>query len=224
MDIKSLAPRKDNLFGLGKTECPDKSGAKNFRKGEWGVSKKLLSNAVTQLSIMLALLAPAAQAALYTYTYTGSNFTTHVTPYLPTDHVQLQFTIDLPSNINLAQQDRAAAVRSFLIYDGQKSTTNANVEFLAIEFSTDSTGAIIDWVFFTGRPAGVISTIKGPFAQDVATLIFPGPVTPVAIVDDRPGVWAVAQISLPGSTALFVAGMCALAGVRKTHPLQDDRA
>lgn len=157
--------------------------------------------------------APLAQAALYTYTYTGNGFASYShLPYVPTDHVELQFTVDLNSNIDLVWQDRAADVTSFQIYDGQKWTTNTDVEFLTVEFSTDGAGAIGDWTFFTGRAAGVISTHKASdFSQDFASLIISDSNTPLAYVDYQPGFWTVAQVPLPNSIVLFVSGLLALA-------------
>lgn len=163
--------------------------------------------------VISMLIVPTAQAALYTYSYTGNGFASFARlPYVPTDRVELQFTVNLNSNLDLVWQDRTADVTSFQIYDGQKWTTNTNVEYLMVEFSTDSAGAIGDWSFFTGRAAGVISTHKASdFSQDFASLIISDSNTPMAYVDYQPGSWTVAQVPLPGSIVLFVSGLLALA-------------
>jgi hypothetical protein len=181
-------------------------------------------SAVVLSFVTSVFLAPSARAALYTYSYTGNNFTTYTSPYLSTDHVELQFTIDLASNLDLAWQDRTSDVVSFQAYDGHKLTTNADVEFLTVELSTDSTGAIIDWTFWTGRPAGVISTHKAEdFAQDFASLIFSETNTPLAYVDAQPGSWTVSQVPLPGSIVFFISGLMALVSKSALRKLKGSR-
>jgi hypothetical protein len=189
------------------------------------MKNKVWFSAIALPFVILVLLAPSARAALYTYTYTGNNFSTYAqSPYLPTDRVELQFTIELASNLDLAWQDRTTDVISFQAYDGHKWTTNANVEFLTVEFSTDGTGVIGDWTFHTGRPEGVISTHKASdFAQDFASLILSENNTPMAYVNEQPSAWTVSQVPLPGSIVLFVSGLLALVSKNAMRKLKGFR-
>ncbi|MEW6332108.1 MAG: hypothetical protein AB1560_11685 [Pseudomonadota bacterium] len=183
-------------------------------------NNKVWLNTIVVSFVTSVFLALPAHAALYTYSYTGNNFTTYASPYLSTDRVEMQFTIELASNLDLAWQDRTSDVVSFQAYDGHKLTTNANVEFLTVAFSTDNTGAIGDWTFHTGRPAGVISTHN---AQDFASLIFSETNTPLAYVDAQPGSWTVSQVPLPASIVFFVSGLMALVSKSALRKFKDSR-
>src|SRR5258708_40099523 len=100
--------------------------------------------AVFCLVFALSFTAPNAHADSFTYTYTGTNFATFVSPYAASDVVDGTFVLSaaLPSNSLLT--DESALLVSYSFTDGVQTLTNLNSTVQAFEFATSS-GAIVLW-------------------------------------------------------------------------------
>jgi hypothetical protein len=173
--------------------------------------------AVVCLVFALSFVAPNAHADTFTYTYTGTNFATVVSPYTTSDGVDgtVVLSAALPSNASFA--DESALLVSYSFTDGVQTLTNLNSTVLAFNFTT-SAGAIVQWS---------VGFVDG--TQEIATFVpgnningeFGGSTTPGAPHGSTfdVGSWSGPVVATatpePGSLALTLAGVGLVFAMRK---------
>ena len=116
----------------------------------------------------LSLAYPASvQAVPTTYQYTGNPFTQVSDPYTTSDFVTVMMTLAAPLPPNMF--DIQVTPTAFTLSDGVQTLTNfANVVNATFLFSTDASGAIIQWAVDVGVIDGgterIITTNSSPAA------------------------------------------------------------
>lgn len=159
------------------------------------------------------LLAWPAHAALFTYEYHGNPFRIAFAPYTTSNFVSGQFTIDLPSNANLAYQNRIADVTDFSFSDGVHTLQDEDsLVFKSISFATGGSGEITAWAINI-EETSIVSTIFTSMVEDAGTI--PTGINAFAegLLMDNPGSWR--QVPEPGALALLGTGFAGLGLFRR---------
>jgi parallel beta-helix repeat protein len=83
----------------------------------------------------------------FTYSYRGQPFWWVRPPYSTSNRVEITFTVNLPTNVNLPFDDYALQLVSYRISDGIQTFTHQNPPgvFFTFRFSTNATGSISEW-------------------------------------------------------------------------------
>jgi parallel beta-helix repeat protein len=97
-----------------------------------------------------------------TYSYRGKAFWWVTPPYSTSDRVEITFTVDLPTNVNLPFEDYTSQLVSYRISDGVQTYTHENPpgSFFRLRFATDATGSISAWAIYA-RDALVGNVARG---------------------------------------------------------------
>jgi PEP-CTERM motif-containing protein len=174
--------------------------------------------AVLCLVFALCFAAPNAHADTFTYTYTGINFGTVVSPYTSSDSINgtVVLSAALPSDAAFA--DESALIVSYSFTDGVQTLTNLNSTVQHFTFTT-SAGTIQQWQVGFGEGTQVIQTfasiilsetgqfagstvIGQPFGTSFGVGSWSGPVVATATPE-------------PSSLALMLSGVGLVFAMRK---------
>jgi len=108
----------------------------------------------------LFLSVTGTRADTFTYTYTGNNFTSVISPYTTSERLTGTFELSaaLPANLDFANE--SSLVTSFTMSDGVQTLTSpgAFVEFF--RFSTDSAGTITLWDVEVANSSGTAPSME----------------------------------------------------------------
>jgi hypothetical protein len=164
-------------------------------------------------------------AAVTTYTYTGSSFTSATSPYTTNDSVTGSITLANALASNLTNFTTVVPT-SFSFSAGVSTLTNAtpNVGSL-FAFKTDAFGDISQWqiAIFTGSVFQFsIGTTNAPsLFTPTDQIIVNGGNTAFGQIQNSPGTWAVTSVPEPESYAMFLAGLGLMGGIarRRQQPV-----
>ena len=156
-----------------------------------------------------------AHATLYTYSYTGNNFTDLRGVYTTAHFISGQFTVDLPTNLNVAVADYTSNVTAFSFSDGVQIFTDADGPFdiIGFLFTTDATGMIDFWdIVLAIEPPDEFFGLRTNREVDVA--VFSDELVNVAFAVTEPGTdpgtWRLVAVSEPSTLALTTLALAAL--------------
>jgi PEP-CTERM motif len=187
------------------------------------------------LSLLLTLPLPL-MADTYTYTYTGNHFDTFQnsgTPqiYSSADFISGQFTVSSPLAPNMTvNAPTSIAPSSYSFTDGVHTFTAQNAPYPVLFFSTDSSGAITQWVLEFdisegGNDVNLQSRSEGPLNTfDMADILGFQPGLPIdveATNQNSPGVWTettstpLAATPEPSTLALLGTGLVGAFGAMR---------
>jgi hypothetical protein len=97
---------------------------------------------------LLGLSVSSANAAIYTYDYTGQTFGFIAnSPYDSSMTITASVSFDLVAVTNLSVTDRKASLASYSIFDGVQTYNSSNSTFNRATFGTDATGTMFGWDF-----------------------------------------------------------------------------
>ncbi len=167
--------------------------------------------AMWMISGALFLSASLVAWADTTYTYTGNDFTTAVSPFTTSDSVSGSFTVASPFGDD-STYDNFTPI-SFSFTDGQQAVTNLNASTQSFDVSTNASGEVDQWNLTVFDSTSFITT------QSYAS----GKVTDFGGLADigygtnsnTPGTWMM-QTSVtpePSSLLLLATGLLGLAGL-----------
>ena len=131
------------------------------------------------------------------YSYTGTPFTTVISPYTTSDFVTATITLDAPLSGPAGTPIDAAALPGFSITaaDGQQSL-NSGITSHHDWFILDNSGQIAMWVFGAETATGVITSLNAPNTTINGTN-YSSPIDDGFIIksgyghnDDAPGTWS----------------------------------